>query len=207
MRDVATESPAISFPDRVPEKERVFVDFVAGAADHVGRGEHSIHRTGTVPGAGEAEGRQRGGVWQGAIRVFRGRHNAAGAPREPAVTNTRRAISWTPGRHERGRQRSRSAAAPALPPAQRRGRLLEKTRGRWRRRQVQRVHGGKGVCGRFRDTHRCGSLRRHGGGPCRATDPQRGLQPDLRWTERKDVENPPGSPRPSFCLRVKPLFP
>jgi hypothetical protein len=27
-----------------------FVDFVAGAADHVGGGEHSIHRTGTVSG-------------------------------------------------------------------------------------------------------------------------------------------------------------
>jgi hypothetical protein len=46
--------------------------------------------------------------------------------------------------------------------------------------KVQRVHGGKGVCERCRDTHRCGSLRRHGGGLARATDPQRGLQPDLR---------------------------
>ncbi len=40
---------------------RFFVDFVAGTADQVAaKDEHPIHRSGTVPGAGEAEGRQRG---------------------------------------------------------------------------------------------------------------------------------------------------
>lgn len=39
--------------------------------------------------------------------------------------------------------------------------------------RLQRVHGGKGVCGRARDTHRCGSLRRHDGRSCRATDSRR----------------------------------
>jgi hypothetical protein len=49
--------------------------------------------------------------------------------------------------------------------------------GSWKRRaagggdgRLRRVHGGKGVRGRFRDTHRCESLRRHDGGPRRATD-------------------------------------
>jgi hypothetical protein len=66
---------------------------------------------------------------------FEGGTIPPGASPEPVVTDTRRAISWTPGPHERWRQRPGLADAPAPPPARRRGRLLEKTRGRWRRRQ------------------------------------------------------------------------
>jgi hypothetical protein len=169
-----------------PPRETSFLgsssDFVAGGGrSWVGRGGHPVHHSGTVPGGGEAEGRQRGGVWQGAIRVFRGRHpcrrSAPGAsryrspPRDLVDSRTARTVE---------------AAVPARR-THRRSLRLNGEAGSWKRRAagggvggVQRVHGGKGVCGRFRDTHRCGSLRRHGGRLCRATDPRALPAADLR---------------------------
>jgi hypothetical protein len=67
------------------------------------------------------------GCGRGPSAFFEGGTNAAGAPRMPAVIDPRRAISWTPRRHERWRRRPRSGGRhPVLPPAQRPGRLLEK---------------------------------------------------------------------------------
>jgi hypothetical protein len=155
------------------------------------RGRQILCRPGWAPGPHsatdpvKAKRRVGGGVGRGRgpSAFFERDTNAAEAPREPAVTDPRRAIAWTPGPHERWRYRSRSGGRTGAPPG------FDVEAGSWNRRaagggvgRVQRVDGGKGVCGGFRDTHRCGSLRRHDGGPCRATDPQRGLQPDLRCT-------------------------
>jgi hypothetical protein len=55
------------------------------------------------------------GCGRGPSAFFEGGTDAAGAPREPAVTDTRSAISWTPGPHERwGGKRPRPADPPAL---------------------------------------------------------------------------------------------
>jgi hypothetical protein len=76
------------------------------------------------------------GCGRGPSAFFTGGTRAAGAPQEPAVTDIRRAIFGAPRPHERWRQRPGPADTPALSPAQRRGRLLETTRGRWRLRQA-----------------------------------------------------------------------
>jgi hypothetical protein len=108
--------------------------FVAGAADH---GSAGVSTRSIAPARYPVEakhtGRQRGGTWQGAIRVFRGRHPCRRSAREPAVTDTRRAIPWTPGRTEGGaasRSSGRTGAPFRLDGG---GRLLKKTRGKWRR--------------------------------------------------------------------------
>jgi hypothetical protein len=71
----------------------------------VGRGEPPIRRAGAVPDGGEAEGRHRGGMWQGAIRVFGARHRCRrsdpGAsrhrspPRDPVESPTARTVEAT----------------------------------------------------------------------------------------------------------------
>jgi hypothetical protein len=63
-------------------------------------------------GGGSAEG---WGCGRGPSAFFEEGTHAAGAPREPAVNDTCRAISWTPGLHERWRRRPGPADAPAFP--------------------------------------------------------------------------------------------
>ena len=91
------------------------VGVVAGAADHGSAGdEHPIPRRGTV--TGQAKRRVGGGVGcgRGPSAFFAGGTHAAGAPREPAATDIRRAISWRFGRTEGGTSPG-PADAPALP--------------------------------------------------------------------------------------------
>jgi hypothetical protein len=111
---------------------------------------------------------------QGAIRVFLERHlcrqsRGASRHRYPPrdLVNSRTARTVEAASRSDGRTGSL---------AQRRGKL-------WKRRaagggvgRLQRVHGGIGVCGGIRDTHRCGSLRQHDGRLPRATDSRRCLR-------------------------------
>jgi hypothetical protein len=97
--------------------------------------------------------------------------HGAGAPRIQPLPISAARSRELPGRPRRG------GDIPVQRTRRRSLRLNGTARTRKRRaagggvRRLQRVHGGKGVCGRIRDTNRCGSLPRHDGSPCRATDP------------------------------------
>jgi hypothetical protein len=160
----------------------VFVDFVAGGGRScVGRGGHRSLTPARCPVEAKRRVGRGVGCGRGPSAFFAGGTRAAAAPQEPAVTDP-------PPRDLVDSRAARKVEAPS--PVQRTHRRLLRANGQagscTRRAagggvgRVQRVHGGKGVCGRFRDTHRCGSLRRHGGGPFRATDPRRCLQRNLR---------------------------
>jgi hypothetical protein len=98
---------------------------------------HLMQRFHTVPAAGEAKGRQRGGDVAGSHpRFLREAPMPSGAPqasrhRYPPrdLASSRTADRW--------RRHPGLADTPTLPPAQPCGRPLEKTRSRWRRRRAE----------------------------------------------------------------------
>jgi hypothetical protein len=151
-----------------------------GGRSRVGRGEHPIHRCGTVPGPGEAEGRQRDGSAAGGHPRF---------PREAPMPPERPGSppAPIPAARSRGLPDARKVERVPVQRTHRRFVRLNGGAGSRKRRAaggggrwLRRARGGKGVYGGFRDTHRCGSLRRHDGRPCRAADSRRCLRPGLR---------------------------
>jgi hypothetical protein len=134
------------------------------------RGQHTFHRSGTVSGAGKAEARQRGWDVAGGHPRF-----SREAPLPPERPGSRPSPIPVARSRELPDRTKGGGDVPVRRTHRRSLRLNGEAISRKRRAagggigRLQCVRGGKGVCGRFRDTNRCGSLPRHDGRLCATT--------------------------------------